>query len=295
LKSGIPLVVFKVGKTEAGIKAIASHTAALAGSDNIFDAFFRQKGIVRAMDSDALIDYAKIFANSRRAKGRGAGILSTSGGAGIMSVDTFLEYGMEIPDLTEESTQAIAKIIPSYGSALNPVDVTAQIFGEPAYMQQCLQVLVDDPHVDFLLVSLSTVGGETAEKIAEGIISVYNNTEKPIAVSWGASERLVGTAFARLGEAGVPLYKQPIRCSRALAVLANYSMLEEEFANNQAFTEVLPSGGRNSPMAGSAGDVSRGEPHRRPIQKLLGQAGIPVTRETLVDEEEEAAVPLLLR
>ena len=288
LAGGIPLVVFKVGKTEAGIKAIASHTAALAGSDNIFDAFFRQKGIVRAADSDALIDFAKIFANSRRTKGRRAAILSTSGGAGIMSVDTFLEYGMEIPDLTEESTQAISKIIPSYGSALNPVDVTAQIFGEPAYMQQCLQVLVDDPNVDYLLVSLSTVGGETAERIAEGLISVYNNTEKPIAVSWGASERLVGTAYARLGEAGIPLYKQPIRCARALAVLANYSMLEQDFAKNPDFMEMLPSGEER----GIWQDLLKTFPGETLTEdqskKLLDRAGIPVTREILVNDEGKA-------
>ncbi len=288
LAGGIPLVVFKVGKTEAGIKAIASHTAALAGSDNIFDAFFRQKGIVRATDSDALIDFAKIFANGRRAKGRGAAILSTSGGAGIMSVDTFLEYGMEIPDLTEESTQAISKIIPSYGSALNPVDVTAQIFGEPAYMQQCLQVLVDDPNVDYLLVSLSTVGGETAERIAEGLISVYNNTEKPIAVSWGASERLVGTAYARLGEAGIPLYKQPIRCARALAALANYSMLEQDFANNPDFTEMLPSGEEKAVWRDLLKNFPGETLTEDQSKKLLDQAGIPVTREILVDEEEKA-------
>lgn len=288
LKAGKPIVMLKVGRSEAGQKAVSSHTAALAGSDTIYHAFFRQKGIIPVRHSDELIDMAKIFANNRRSAGKKVGILSTSGGAGIMAADTFSDFGLEIPSLTVESKEKIMKNIPSFGSAENPVDVTAQIFNEPAYLKNCLKIMLDDQNIDCILVSLSTVGGELAETIAGGIIEVFDNCNKPIAVSWGASHKLAGKAFDMLSRAGVPLYKQPVRCARSLSVLVTYCEKSRQAADvrNDKRTREIDSGLLNAVLNDTVSNTLM----ENEAKKLLSSVGLPVTRELLAGSEHEAAV-----
>ncbi len=288
----MPIVVLKVGRSSVGQKAIASHTAALAGSDAVYSAFFRQKGVIRVEHSDELIDMAKIFANSRRPKGFNVGILSTSGGAGIMAADTFTQYGLEIPALATDTIKEIEGIIPSFGSAANPVDVTAEIFNSPEYLKKCLQVMVEDDNIDSLLVSLSTVGGELAEIIAKGIAEVYQGTKKPIAVSWGASNKLAGKAFQLLSKAGVPVYKQPVRCAQALSILTNYADYREKYcreakvveSNTSSTKELLLKKLNSFPDKVLTEDQSK---------ELLSIGGVPTTKESLVKEEEQAVVAAL--
>jgi acetyltransferase len=286
LKAGKPIVILKVGRSEAGQKAVSSHTAALAGSDTIYHAFFKQKGIIPVQHSDELIDMAKIFANNRRSAGNRVGILSTSGGAGIMAVDTFSDFGLVIPSLAVESKEKIKQIIPSFGSSENPVDVTAQIFNEPTYLKNCLEIMVNDQNVDCMLVSLSTVGGELAETIARGIIEVFAQCSKPIAVSWGASYKLAGKAFDMLSKAGVPLYKQPVRCARALSTLVTYGEINRQ-ANETHYTQRASEVDRHL-MDAVLNETQSHILMENEAKKLLAIVGLPVTRELLAQSENEA-------
>lgn len=286
LKADMPIVVLKVGRSSVGQKAIASHTAALAGSDEVFSAFFRQKGVIRAEHSDDLIDLAKIFSNSRRPKGIKVGILSTSGGAGIMAADTFSQFGLEIPALADQTVKEIECIIPTFGSAANPVDVTAQIFNEPRYLKKCLQVMVEDENIDSILVSLSTVGGELAEVIAQGIAEVFASTLKPIAVSWGASDKLAGNAFQILSKAGVPVYKQPVRCARAISILTNYAAQREKYCMQQ--TPAIADSGTREKLLKKIQSYTGRVLTEDQSKDLLALGGIPITKERLVGEEEAA-------
>ncbi len=298
LQADIPLTVFKVGKSDVGQKAITSHTAALAGSDQIVDAFFRQNAVVRAEHSDDLIDMAKIFSNRRRPGGIRAGVLTTSGGAGIMSADTLIGLGMQIPALDEETRKIIEEAIPPFGSSMNPVDVTAQIFNSPHYLTKCLRAVVEDNNIDFLLISMSTVDGEVGAEIAKGIVEVYGQAEKPIAVSWGTSPGRAEKAFQILKQAGVPLYRQPVRCAKALAKLALYVQARREIMG-QAEMQAGGYAGAGQTSAGNTecafkaftklAEKTGGPVFNEYLSKeLLSASGIPITREELALNPAEA-------
>jgi acyl-CoA synthetase (NDP forming) len=120
-----PIIMLKAGRSEAGSRAAASHTAALAGDDAVWDAAFRQLGILRVDDIDQMLDLAAAFTQPRRPKGGRVGVLTTSGGAGIMAADGLSQAGLEVPTLTGRTRADLEAIIPAFGSAANPVDVTA--------------------------------------------------------------------------------------------------------------------------------------------------------------------------
>jgi len=128
LELGKPIVALKVGRSEIGQKAASSHTASLTGSDAVCDAFFRQKGIIRVDDIENMIDIAALMQRiPQLPEGKRVGLITTSGSGGILMADEAVALHLDIPELDPKTQKAIMEVIPAYGSALNPVDITAQV------------------------------------------------------------------------------------------------------------------------------------------------------------------------
>lgn len=226
LEAGKPLAVLKVGKSEAGSRAASSHTAALTGSDEVFDSFFRQKGIIRAKDIEEFIDVAKAVKGiSKIPKGKRLGIVSTSGGGGVICADTAEECGLEVIELQKETTERIKKEIPHFGSALNPVDITAQAINTTDGFPNVLQAMVDDPVVDALVVVITNIVGEPGKRMARDLVKMSAMTEKPIVLAWTSGSKLMGEQFKILDEANFPYYTSPVRAVKALSKLMSYGTL----------------------------------------------------------------------
>jgi acyl-CoA synthetase (NDP forming) len=150
-----PIVVYKAGRSEAGARAAKSHCGALAGSKQIYDAAFKQCGVIQASTIEELLDLAKAFEGSPLPKGKRVGILTWGGGYGVVSADACSEAGLEVPKLSPKLISELDKILPPYWSKGNPVDLVGTL-DRKAHIK-CLDLMVRS--------------SETEATIALGVIS----------------------------------------------------------------------------------------------------------------------------
>lgn len=155
-EAGKPVIVLKIGASEAGQAAAASHTGALAGSDAVFDAVFRRAGAVRVHSVEQLLDlgHAAAVLGDRLPKGRRTMLLTASGGFGVLLADAASAAGLSLPSPSAETQRRILDVVP-YASPRNPVDATAQMSSRPAILEAILAALLEDDACDALLVLMS--------------------------------------------------------------------------------------------------------------------------------------------
>ncbi len=290
LELGKPLAVLKVGRSETGSRAASSHTAALTGSDQVYSAFFKQEGIIRVADIEEFIDLALLINSGVRfPQGKRLGIITTSGGAGVLAADAAEECGLQVPPLQEETRRQILSVIPAYGSALNPVDVTAQVINEAEGFWKVLQAVADDPGIDALVVIMTMITGESGVRMAQDVAKMSKRTQKPIAVAWTAGDRLMGECFAVLRSAGVTYYKSPVRCVKAVAHLMNYGAFQSAWRSRSACApqKIISPGAAPASVKEILSGAGRVLSERE-SKKVLAAFGVPVTREETAGTQQEA-------
>jgi acyl-CoA synthetase (NDP forming) len=156
-RAGKPVVVLKIGASDAGAAAAASHTGALAGSDAVFDAVFRRAGVVRVPSVEALLDlgHAAAVLGDRLPRGRRVMLLTASGGFGVLLADAASAAGLSLPMPSAVTQQRILDVVP-YASPRNPVDATAMMSSRPEILQAILAALLEDENCDALLLLMSS-------------------------------------------------------------------------------------------------------------------------------------------
>ncbi len=289
LELGKPIAALKVGRSEIGQKAAASHTGSLTGSDAVFDAFFRQKGIIRADDIEDLIDVAALRQSiSHMPQGKGLGIITTSGGAGILVADAAVDLDLDIPELDEKTRETIMEVIPPYGSALNPVDVTAQVINVADDFMKVLQAMLDNPDIHALVIVITMISGASGHKMAQDIVKMAGVSDKPMVVAWTAGERLMGENLKVLSDGGVQYFNSPVRAVKAMGSLMRFSAHRTEVLRR---TESPRSPGIPEGAMGTASAIlaETGKSLTEHQGKLFLQSyGIPTTREDVATSQEEA-------
>lgn len=212
-----PLIVCKVGKTEAGAKAAASHTAALAGEDAVFDGIFRQYNVYRADSIEECLDVAYAASIAGLPKGPRIGLYTVSGGAGVLMADMAEARGLTVPELTPETQQKVLDIVP-FAGVRNPLDITGQVSQIPGAMRSSLGYMTQDGTCDTVVTFISASGlapggMESAQSLAE----VRAETPDVLQVV----STLPSPAFrAAVEAAGVPVFEDPNRAVNAVAALA---------------------------------------------------------------------------
>ncbi len=151
---GKPVIVTKVGRSGAGERAAASHTASMAGWSAAYDAVFAKYGFVVSNDLDEAVTIAAVLTTNPMPKGDRVAVLTVSGGAGIWGADTVALQGLQVPELSHEIQAEIGKLLPSYGATRNPIDVTAQGVHSGG-LQKGIDLLDVSDEVDAMLVVLS--------------------------------------------------------------------------------------------------------------------------------------------
>jgi len=289
LKLEKPMILLKAGRSAIGSRAASSHTAALTGSDAAFQAVCRQKGIVRVNDIEELLDMAKVFAPGKLPQGNRLCVISTSGGAGIIAADICADLDLELPDLLEESYNQIKEFIPSYGSARNPIDITAQVINDPTGFRRCVEIVLADPNVDCLMIVQTMITGPAGEQVARDIVDLLRTSIKPVVIVWTAGDVTNQRCFQILKEGGVPYFKAPGRGVRAIKVLVDYASFARGYKNGLLQAQIRPqvlSGqelqGVRELLAGG-GTLSEHE-----AKKVLRWYGLPMPEEGLAASEEEA-------
>lgn len=284
LAAGKPILIWKVGNTEQGQRAAASHTANLGGAMALYRAAFRQAGILQIEDIQDVIDYGRAFDSGRLPRGNRLAIITISGGAGILMTDECIGRGMQLAELAPETLARLREIVPSFGSLLNPVDVTAAIFNDLSLINRTLQAIIDDPNVDCIAMINASLQGEIAARIAAEIVAVAQFTDKPVLLAWSARDAVAPEAYAQLDAARIPHYKSPVRCGRAAAALSWYAEAQRRLKERRSETPLaLHSEAARAILANRRADVAEHD-----AKRVLAEYGIRVTHEALARTQAEA-------
>lgn len=214
-----PIIVLKVGFTEAAAKAAASHTGALTGSDAVLNAAFRRCGVLRVHTISDLFDMAEILAKQPRPKGNRLSIVTNAGGPGAIATDALISGGGELSELASTTLQQLDQFLPPQWSHHNPIDILGDASSDR--YAQTLEVIANDPNSDGLLVILTpqamTNPTQTAEKL-----KAYSQLDKPLLSSWmGGAEVAVGTQI--LNQANIPTFPYPDTAVRLFNYMWQYS------------------------------------------------------------------------
>lgn len=217
--AGKGLAVLKAGTTPTGAAAAASHTGTLAGLDRIYDDLLGEVGAVRVEDLPELVGVCQVLDWLPAPSGNRVGIIATSGGACSLLADEALGGGLHVPGLGTGSESAVKAILPSYATTGNPIDTTGDILRDPGMLGLLLQQLLGAPEFDILIVALSTLMGDTSERIADDIIGAVGSKGKPVVVGWSLPESVCPEAFRRLRGAHIPTFDSYSAAVRAAAAL----------------------------------------------------------------------------
>jgi len=224
-----PILVFKAGRSSGGQRAVQSHTGSLAGSDKIYSAAFKQCGIIRVYGIEEMFDYARALAMQPLPKGNRIAVITDGGGFGIMASDTAEESGLELVSLSKMTEQKLRRMLPSFASVKNPVDLTGGANGK--MYTKALQICLDDPAVDGVVLILLFQPPHVESDVVEGVINVVAKSTKPLVVC-STGGRYTQVHRDILDEAGIPTFPTPERAVRALASLYNYSKIKQKFSKS---------------------------------------------------------------
>lgn len=217
---GKDLVVLRSGTSRAGQRAVASHTGALLTPDAAFESVSQRHGVVLVDDTDSLVEAAYTLGTVPRMDGPGVGIITSSGGAGILAADHAERYGLEVHPLDDATSAAVASRIPEYGAATNPVDLTAQLFAGPEEADRLRELCVlvgNSPQIDALVVTLTMVVEDVATGAVEAVMGAADELDVPVVLAWLAGDELTEEARARCRERSFPIFRSARDACRALA------------------------------------------------------------------------------
>jgi acetyltransferase len=215
-----PVIVIKAGRTAAAAKAAASHTGALTGSDEVFDAAFRRSGVLRVNSIADIFFMSDVLAKQPRPRGKRLCILTNAGGPGVLATDALVAGGGELAELSAETLDAFDKILPPQWSHNNPVDILGD--AEPERYAKSLEIAAKDPSIDGMLVVLTPQDMTNPTQIAEKLKPYAKGLNKPVLASWmGGAEVAAGEQI--LNQAGIPTFQFPDSAVRAFNYMWRYS------------------------------------------------------------------------
>jgi acyl-CoA synthetase (NDP forming) len=222
-----PVVALKVGKSEAGARAAASHTGSIAGSDEIYSSAFKQVGVLRAGDLEEFFDMGKALAFQPPVAGNNVAIITDAGGPGIMAVDECVYQGLNVKKFSDETIAKFEKLksegkIPRFATNMNPVDLTGSVTSE--MFEEGIRILFEDPEIDGIIVlglhHLPALQEDFVDRVAE-LSKKYNKSLVACDVGETEMALYIRSRFDRLG---IPSYFSPEDAARGMAALVDYGL-----------------------------------------------------------------------
>lgn len=276
-RRGKVVVVIKAGRTEAGSRAAASHTASLAGEDRVYDEVFRSLGIHRADSVEEMLDVAYAATNGRRPAGGRLVLLSPSGGFAVQMTDHAMQSGLTLPPVAPAKQQRIRDLMPN-ASPVNPVDLTGQILNELPLFGQVLDLLLQGDDFDGAGLFVGMAGG--APSLADAwfeplAAAASRHPHKSLLLSIVAGPELI----RRYEAAGFTVFEDTARMLRAHGALVR--------ASAPAPLPASPAAAPEAPWAPLRLDQCRNEADAK---RLLLQIGIPTLTETVCEDADAAVI-----
>jgi acetyltransferase len=215
-----PIVVYKAGRFAESAQAAASHTGAMAGVDDVYEAAFRRAGIVRVFESADMFDCAQLLAHQRVPHGPRLAIISNAGGPAVMATDALLELRGKLSELTSHTRTTLSALLPPHWSHSNPVDILGD--AGPERFSQALNAVLQDTNVDGVLVILSPQAMTDPTRTADEVARIAANSPKPVLAAWMGG-RDVERGRQSLEQHGIATYDFPERAVRAFSYLVAYN------------------------------------------------------------------------
>jgi acyl-CoA synthetase (NDP forming) len=274
-ENGKPVVAMKVGVSDKGIAAIASHTGSLAGSDAVFDAVFAENNVHRARSLDELVDVSYACSGGVFPRTPRVGVVTISGGVGIQLADAAAELDLELPRMPDAAQRKILDMIPFAGPA-NPVDATAQVINDWSMFTTILNIVADEGNVDSVISFLAHTGTSPGvmEKLKPALKAVRDRFPDRVFVLCARMPRELADEFTAMG---FLVFEDP---TRAIAAVAAIARLAQGFASVRAPVKLSQAG--SDPL--QDGPINEAE-----AKRLLGAAGVPFAPERVARSRDEAA------
>lgn len=210
------IIAIKAGRSDVGAQAAASHTGALAGEDATYQALFDQYGIIRVDSLSEMIDTAKLVVKQPRPAGNRIGVVTISGGAGVLLADELTANGLTLPDFSEATKAQLRTVLPSFIHPRNPLDHTAAVAGDPVLFDNVIRVVGRADDHDAYIV-FSGLMDRLADQIIASLKAAFQGTTKQLGVVWlGASEFVI----KELEAAGIPVFADIPQATRAFTNVA---------------------------------------------------------------------------
>ncbi|MGH9732689.1 MAG: acetate--CoA ligase family protein, partial [Candidatus Acidiferrales bacterium] len=284
-----PIIVIKAGRSEAASHAASSHTGALTGSDEVFDAAFRRCGVLRVQSISDLFYMAEAMGKQPRPRGPRLAILTNAGGPGVLATDALIATGGELAPVSEEAMMAFNKILPADWSHNNPIDILGD--ADPERFARALEVAAGDSNSDGLLVILAPQGMTDPARMAEKLTPYSKSKKKPVLASWMGG-KAVAEGKSILNNAGIPTFAYPDTAARAFNYMWRFSYNLRGLYETPAVAD----------------EPEAGEPVRRKVKEILDRVlasgrsllteieskevldlyGIPTVQTTLAQSETRA-------
>ncbi|MFZ0808208.1 MAG: acetate--CoA ligase family protein, partial [Candidatus Sulfotelmatobacter sp.] len=287
---GKPIIVIKAGRSEAASRAAASHTGALTGSDEVFDAAFRRSGVLRVQNIADLFYMAEVLSKQPRPRGPRLTIVTNAGGPGVLATDALIATGGELTTLSPESVQQLDSFLSAHWSHGNPVDVLAD--ADADRFVKAVDIASKDASSDGLLAVIAPQGLADPTMTAEKMKAHGQGSGKPVLASWMGGEGVAeGTAI--LNGAGIPTFSYPDTAARAFTYMWRYTYNLRGLYETPALVEgpAMAADARTkvNDFVSSARASGRTLLNEFEAKQILTDYGIPVV-ETQVAEDEQRAV-----
>ncbi|HAM70098.1 MAG TPA: acetyl CoA synthetase subunit alpha, partial [Verrucomicrobiales bacterium] len=285
-----PIIVIKVGHTEAAARVAASHTGSLTGSDAVLDAAFRRAGVLRVDTVPELFAMAEALGKQPRPRGPNLAIVTNAGGPGALATDMLIGSGGALAELSAQSLEALNSFLPPHWSHNNPVDILGD--ADASRYARAVEIALRDPGNDGVLVVLTPQAMTQATETARELCRVSTGSSKPILASWMGADAIQG-GQALLNDAGIPTFDSPDVAARAFALMWRHSQSVKSLYETPLHAdEALTPGGRArvEEILSTARSEGRTLLSEAESKQLLAAHGIPVVQtETAFSEDEAAA------
>ncbi|TDK64066.1 CoA-binding protein [Bacillus salipaludis] len=274
-----PVVVLKVGKSDAGMKAAMSHTGSMVGSDAVYDTIFSQYGAYRANTIDEFIDIAQAFSKLPVVDGNRVAIFTISGGVGIMLADQAMENGLVLPETPEDIQKRLKEMLP-IASVKNPLDTTAQISYMPTLLEDFMEAVLESGHYDSAIVFLGFAGLKT-DSLNARIKSLLKVKAKfpqiplvTVTLNNPSSKKI-------LSDSGLVVNEDPTRAVKMLSALVQLGKtMKREAVESQRDTREVS---LKSFILNDSKELTE-----YTSKKVIAKYDLPVTQEQLAQNAQEA-------
>ncbi|MEQ1776683.1 MAG: CoA-binding protein, partial [Burkholderiales bacterium] len=271
LQLGKPIILLKVGNSGAGRRAAGSHTGKLTADYTLFKAAFREGGFIEVQDLHELADTAKLVLGGRYPKGRNIGVLTGSGGWGVMVAEAYERNGLNLPLPSPETAEKLKTVVADYGSRGNPIDTT------PVYGKQhtVLEIIVDEPNWDMLYVR--SAGGPVLKEWLPKFLEIAKRSDKPIIVGWSPVPGLDLDIKTQLEKNGIFCPSFAADAGRAVGLFTDFAMKRQKYLARGDKPEARPVATQTLDFGSGTGALAE-----HVSKQCLARYGIPSTQEVLL-------------